>query len=38
LREGIQRTLRHYLAAHSADYAELAYRKKPLAGSSHLRT
>ena len=38
LREGIQRTLRHYLAAHSADYAELAYRKQPLAGSSHLRT
>ena len=38
LREGIQRTLRHYLAAHCADYAELAYRKKPLAGPSHLRT
>lgn len=38
LREGIQRTLRHYFAAHSADYAELAYRPQPLAGYPHLRT
>ncbi len=29
LREGLQRTVRHYLAAQSADRADLAYRGKP---------
>lgn len=38
LREGVQRTLRSYLSAQSADYAEQTYRARPLAGPGHLRT
>ena len=38
LREGIQRTVQHYLATISADYADLAYRRSSASAAPRLRT
>jgi GDP-L-fucose synthase len=38
LREGIQRTVQHYLATISADYADLAYRRTSASAAPRLRT